>query len=154
MSKRILRLLMMLTAVAALGAGGVGLSAANTTRHVSGESSTESSAPENSAADPDNVQYTAPGDADYRGTAVARKSTRATRAAHRTRHSARHSTVRRTARRAQSTPDPTAPEPNEPSGETESSVETEQGQPGEPVNGHQDPPGQDVNHECTGDCVE
>jgi hypothetical protein len=39
-------------------------------------------------------------------------------------------------------------------GETESNVESEQGQPGEPAVGHEDPPGQDVNHECTGDCVE
>src|SRR5882757_2482246 len=99
MSKRILRPLVTLTAIAALGVGGVTLSAATTTRHASGESSTESTAPENSAADPDNVQYTAPGDADYRGTAVARQSTRRTAAArhnaHRGRHSGRHSTVHR-----------------------------------------------------------
>jgi hypothetical protein len=149
MSKRILRLLVLLTAVAALGVGGVALSAATATRLASGESSGESTAPENSAADPDNVQYTAPGDADYRGTAVARQSTRRTGAAHRGRRSVRHSTVQRPARRAQS-----APEPNESAGETESSVESEQGQPGEPVNGHEDPPGQNVNHECTGNCVE
>jgi uncharacterized protein involved in type VI secretion and phage assembly len=152
MSKRILRLLVTLTAIAALGVGGVTLSAATTTRHASGESSIESSAPENSAADPDNVQYTAPGDADYRGT-VARQSTRRTAAArhhaHRGRHSGRHSAVQRSARPAQSPPDP-----DEQSGENESNVESEQGQPGEPVNGHEDPPGQNVNHECTGDCVE
>jgi hypothetical protein len=37
---------------------------------------------------------------------------------------------------------------------SESGIESEQGQPGEPAVGHEDPPGQDVNHECTGDCVE
>jgi hypothetical protein len=36
----------------------------------------------------------------------------------------------------------------------ESATEAEAGQPGEPTAGHEDPPGQDVNHECTGDCVE
>jgi hypothetical protein len=149
MSNRILGLLVTLTVIAALGVGGVALSAATATRHVSGESSTERSAPENSTADPDNVQYTAPGDADYRGTAVARQSTRRTPAAQSVRHSRRHAAVHRSARRAQS-----APDPDERSGENESSVESEQGQPGEPVNGHADPAGQNVNHECTGNCVE
>jgi hypothetical protein len=41
-------------------------------------------------------------------------------------------------------------------GESESSGDTETGQRGEPPagKGHEDSPGQDVNHECTGDCVE
>jgi hypothetical protein len=38
--------------------------------------------------------------------------------------------------------------------ESESSVDQEAGQQGEPAQGHEDPPGQDVNHECTGDCQE
>ncbi len=38
--------------------------------------------------------------------------------------------------------------------EIESAVESEAGKPGEPAVGHADPPGQDVTHECTGDCVE
>ena len=50
----------------------------------------------------------------------------------------------------QSTPDT----PSETSGENESNVESEQGQAGEPANGHQDAPGANVNHECTGNCVE
>jgi hypothetical protein len=41
----------------------------------------ESNAPENSAKDPDNVQYTAPGDADYKGAAASNKSTVANPAA-------------------------------------------------------------------------
>ena len=145
MSKRILRLLVTLAAVATLGVGGVALSAATPARHLAGEPSGESTAPENSAADPDNVQYTAPGDADYTGTAAVRQSAHRTRAA----HTRRHSSVQRPARRAQSTP-----EPGEQPGENESSVESEQGQPGEPVNGHEDAAGQNVNHECTGNCVE
>jgi hypothetical protein len=35
----------------------------------------ESNAPENSAKDGDNVQYTAPGDPDYKGAATGKKST-------------------------------------------------------------------------------
>jgi hypothetical protein len=39
--------------------------------------------------------------------------------------------------------------------ETEQDTDTEQGAPGEPAGGgHQDPPGQDVNHSCTGNCQE
>lgn len=37
---------------------------------------------------------------------------------------------------------------------SESGSEQEAGQSGEPAQGHEDPPGQDVNHECTGDCQE
>lgn len=40
-----------------------------------------------------------------------------------------------------------------PSSESESSVDTEQGQPGEPANGHQDTGANAVN-ECTGNCVQ
>ena len=36
----------------------------------------------------------------------------------------------------------------------EQSGDKEQGQVGEPANGHQDPSGQDVNHECNGNCQE
>jgi hypothetical protein len=39
------------------------------------------------------------------------------------------------------------------SSETESSVESEQGQPGEPANGHADGSGT-VDHQCDGNCVE
>jgi hypothetical protein len=56
----------------------------------------------------------------------------------------------------QTTPDPsgTSGTASDTSGESESNVESEQGQPGEPANGHQDAPGQNVAHECTGNCVE
>ena len=39
---------------------------------------------------------------------------------------------------------------------SESSGDTESGQPGEPAQGqgHEDPAGQDANHECTGNCQE
>ena len=43
--------------------------------------------------------------------------------------------------------------PSEPSSESESG-DSESGQQGEPAQGHEDPPGQDVNHECTGNCQE
>jgi hypothetical protein len=42
----------------------------------------------------------------------------------------------------------------EQSSESESSGDSESGRQGEPAHGHEDPPGQDVNHECTGDCQE
>jgi hypothetical protein len=119
------------------------------------EPGTESTAPENSAADPDNVQFTAPGDADFKGsTATPARTTKTTVQRH-------HSTSRRTTvthpTRSTSTAG-TAQAPaeqtpaDETSSESESSVETEAGQPGEPVNGHADAPGQ--NTECTGDCVQ
>jgi hypothetical protein len=121
------------------------------------ESGTESTAPENSAADPDNVQYTAPGDPDYKGSTATPARTSKTTVQR------RHSTSRRTTvthpTRSTSTPG-TAQAPAEQtpadgtSSESESSVETEAGQPGEPVNGHQDAAGQNAQHECTGDCVE
>jgi hypothetical protein len=38
--------------------------------------------------------------------------------------------------------------------ETENAGDSESGQPGEPVQGHEDPAGQNVNHECTGNCQE
>lgn len=47
----------------------------------------------------------------------------------------------------------TANTADETNGEGEQTAESEQGQPGEPAVGHQDPAG-NVNHECTGDCVE
>jgi hypothetical protein len=37
---------------------------------------------------------------------------------------------------------------------SESEAESEASQSGEPAQGHHDPPGQDVNHECTGNCHE
>lgn len=47
--------------------------------------------------------------------------------------------------------------PDNPSGQTTgeggSNVESEQGQPGEPANGHQDANG-NVDHQCNGNCVE
>lgn len=51
--------------------------------------------------------------------------------------------------------DQTSPDnpPGETTGEGESNVESEQGQPGEPANGHQDT-GPNVNNECTGNCVQ
>ena len=42
----------------------------------------------------------------------------------------------------------------EQSSESESVGDSESGQQGEPAQGHEDPPGQDVNHECTGNCQE
>ena|SRR5712691_5532517 len=53
----------------------------------------------------------------------------------------------------QTTPD----QPGEQSSESESeSADTEAGQQGEPAQGqgHEDPAGADVNHECTGNCQE
>ncbi|OLB93145.1 MAG: hypothetical protein AUI15_19165 [Actinobacteria bacterium 13_2_20CM_2_66_6] len=42
-----------------------------------------------------------------------------------------------------------------PSSETEGTGDNETGQAGEPTSGgHEDPAGQNVNHECTGDCQE
>jgi hypothetical protein len=123
----------------------------------SSESSTESTAPEQSATDPDNVQYTAPSDTDHRGAEAARRG-RSHRSATRSR-SGSHRAHR--SQRSRARPDPRRAgaaqpggEPNEAQGEQESSVESEQGQPGEPVKGHEDPAGQNVNHECTGNCVE
>ena len=37
---------------------------------------------------------------------------------------------------------------------TENGSEQETGQSGEPAQGHEDPAGQDVNHECIGNCQE
>jgi hypothetical protein len=103
------------------------------------ESSVESTAPENSRADGDNVQFTAPGDADF-GKAQAAVANRR----HARRHAARHARHTRRVRHAQS---------SETTGESsESSAETEAGQPGEPANGHADAPGQ--NTDCTGNCVQ
>jgi hypothetical protein len=42
----------------------------------------------------------------------------------------------------------------DPQTEQSSGSESETGQAGEPAQGHEDPPGQDVNHECTGSCQE
>ena len=42
--------------------------------------------------------------------------------------------------------------PSARSAETESSTEPKAGQSGEPALGHEDPAGEDVNHECTGNC--
>jgi hypothetical protein len=100
-----------------------------------GESSVESTAPENSRADGDNVQFTAPGDAD------AAKATT-------TKHARKHSTKRHSQRVRHA-----AETSGETSGEnSESSVESEAGQPGEPANGHADGPGQNSN--CQGNCVQ
>jgi len=58
----------------------------------------------------------------------------------------------------QTTPDTPAEQASENetpgAAESESTTESEQGQPGEPAVGHEDPPSQDVQHECTGNCVE
>jgi len=43
---------------------------------------------------------------------------------------------------------------SEQSSESESGGDSESGQQGEPTQGHEDPPGQAVNHECTGNCQE
>ncbi|MDQ6817148.1 MAG: hypothetical protein M3018_07040 [Actinomycetota bacterium] len=51
------------------------------------------------------------------------------------------------------TPDPAGATPGESTGSSESSVESEQGQPGEPANGHQDPAGASGDN-CTGNCVQ
>jgi hypothetical protein len=50
----------------------------------------------------------------------------------------------------------TSDQPGEQSSESESSSDNEAGQAGEPAQGqgHEDPAGQDSNHECTGNCQE
>jgi hypothetical protein len=53
----------------------------------------------------------------------------------------------------QTTPDTSGAAPGESTGSGESSVETEQGQPGEPANGHQDT-GSGAGSDCTGNCVQ
>lgn len=69
--------------LAAMGIGGAAIAQSNGSRPAkthsrpvaaqSGEKpGVESKAPENSAKDPDNVQYTAPGDPDYKGAGKAR----------------------------------------------------------------------------------
>ncbi len=136
MIRRIVKITALLGAVGALAFGSVTLAQGGGAHKASSESSAESTAPENSAADPNNVQYTAPGDADYRRAQASRVG--------RKHHSKGHHSHR--ARDAS--------ESNETAGEQESSVESEQGQTGEPANGHADQPGANVNHECTGDCVE
>jgi hypothetical protein len=73
-----------------------------------------------------------------------------TRHAAKAKSQARHQKTRQ-AKRSQATG---TEQPGEATGETESGVEPEAGQPGEPANGHADAPGQDVAHECTGNCVE
>lgn len=45
-------------------------------------------------------------------------------------------------------------QPDQQSPESESGGDNEAGQAGEPAQGHEDPAGQDVNHECTGNCQE
>jgi hypothetical protein len=52
----------------------------------------------------------------------------------------------------QTTPDQPGEQPSD--SESENGPDYEAGQQGEPAQGHEDPPGQDVNHECTGDCQE
>ncbi|MGZ4257005.1 MAG: hypothetical protein ACXVRE_04500 [Gaiellaceae bacterium] len=52
----------------------------------------------------------------------------------------------------QTTPDSQGEQPS--GSESESGSDAESGQPGEPAQGHEDPAGQDVNHECTGNCQE
>ncbi len=139
MIRRIVKTTALLGAVGALAFGSVTLAQGGSAHKASSESSAESTAPENSATDSDNVQYTAPGDADHQGAKAAR-------------HGRGHHSGKGSRHHSHRAGDPS--EPNETAGEQESSVEAEQGQPGEPANGHADQPGQDVNHECTGDCVE
>jgi cytoskeletal protein RodZ len=52
----------------------------------------------------------------------------------------------------QTTPD--QPEQPAQESEAENNADTKAGQPGEPGQGHEDPAGQEVNHECTGNCQE
>jgi hypothetical protein len=97
---------------------------------------------------------------------------RASNTAHRPRSIAARRTPRTTARPGQDQPTPSDPDnvqsgdqttPDQPaaSSESESNSESEsssdnseQGQPGEPAVGHQDPPGQNVDHQCDGNCQE
>jgi hypothetical protein len=83
------------------------------------------------------------------------------RAAHHARHT-RHHAARTAADPAATSDadnvqsgDQTSPDnpPAATTGEGESNTESEQGQPGEPANGHQDT-GSNANNECTGDCVQ
>ncbi len=156
MLKRIWHLAAVLGASAGLAFGAITLAQAGSTHRASTESGKESAAPENSARDPDNVQYTAPGDPDYHGAKTAAQVQRQ-RSGQGRHHASR---ARRASRSHHSGSGRSAPSSNDPSGpgesagEGETSAESEQGQPGEPANGHQDPPGQGVNHECTGNCVE
>jgi hypothetical protein len=118
----------------------------------SAESTQESTAPENSAADSDNVQYTAPGDADYgKATAAAARTHRVHARVQRAATVRKTVRVHRTARASQAAG---TEQPGETSSEQESTVESEAGQPGEPANGHADAAGQGAQHECTGNCVE
>ena len=54
----------------------------------------------------------------------------------------------------QTTPDAGEQRDSESSGDNESSLDSEPAQPGDPAVGHEDTAGQDLNHECTGDCAE
>jgi hypothetical protein len=170
MIRRIVKIAALLGALAGLTLGSLALAQGGSGHKASSESSGESTAPENSNADPDNVQYTAPGDANYHGAKAAAHA--------RGHHSAKahHSSGRHHSngsRPAQGSNDPSGTTAStgtagptgttDPSGSTgeqasgveqESNVEAEQGQPGEPANGHADQPGQNVAHECTGNCVE
>jgi hypothetical protein len=140
------RLMMVLLIGGALACGSFGIVALAQAGGGTAESGQESTAPENSATDPDNVQYTAPGDADHAAagaTAARKQHARRQATRHVTRSTTRH-TTRHATRQAAGGEQP---------GEQESSVETEAGQPGEPANGHQDASGT-AQHECTGDCVE
>lgn len=148
--------LMLVPAVCGAIAGAIGIPAlaqtggSRTPAPATAESTVESTAPENSAADRDNVQYTAPGDPDYKGAAgsaaVAHKVQ-----ARRPRHRSAHPVVSRRTRHAARTTQ-AGEQPGETSTENESSVEAEAGQPGEPANGHADAPGQDT--QCEGNCVQ
>lgn len=99
------------------------------------------------------------------------KQARASKLAQRSRVVSAHA-PRATAQRLQDTPTPsdsdniqsgdqTAPDQPSSSSESESSPESEsstdsseQGQPGEPAVGHEDAPGQNVDHQCDGNCQE
>ena len=49
---------------------------------------------------------------------------------------------------------PDQPDQQSSEANSESSGDNEAGQAGEPAQGHEDPAGQDANHECTGNCQE
>jgi hypothetical protein len=146
MIKRTWKAAALLAIVSGMVFGAVTLAQAGSSNSKS-ESTAESTAPENSAQDPDNVQYTAPGDSDYG---------RASAAVHRKRVKVQKKRSRGAtkARGAQDAQDP-AQEPGETNGEQESQGDSETGQPGEPPagQGHADS-SPNAQHECTGNCVE
>jgi hypothetical protein len=91
------------------------------------------------------------------GAALANKGSKpARKAPHRTQVQKPASLSKSDGDNVQSGDQTTQDQPGEQSSEseTENAGDSESGQPGEPAQGHEDPAGQNVNHECTGNCQE